>query len=326
MDTYVPSKNRYQGMKYNRIGNSGLKSPAISAGLWHHFGETDVFATCREIICRSFDLGITHFDLANNYGNPPGSSEEIFGKILRTELNGYRDEILISTKAGYDMWEGPYGEWGSKKHLVASIDQSLKRLGLEYVDIFYSHRFDPETPLEETMETLNLFVRQGKTLYVGISNYDLDNTRKAVRILKESGTPCLIHQPGYSMFNRWIEDGLQEFLCEEGIGLITFQPMQRGLLTNTYLNGIPAGSAESLAEIGITEQRVARARKLNNIAGKRGQSLAQMAIAWALRSDQVSSVLVGAEKVSHIEDNIAALNNLEFTTEELNQIDSILNS
>ena len=325
MDTYVPSKNRYQGMKYNRIGNSGLKSSVISAGLWQHFGETDAFATCREIICRSFDLGITHFDLANNYGNPPGSSEEIFGKILRTQLNGYRDEILISTKAGYDMWEGPYGEWGSKKHLVASIDQSLKRLGLEYVDIFYSHRFDPETPLEETMGTLDLFVRQGKTLYVGLSNYDLENTRKAVGILKKSGTPCLIHQPGYSMFNRWIEDGLQEFLCVEGIGLITFQPMQRGLLTNTYLSGIPAGRAESLAEIGITEQRVAKARKLNNIAVKRSQSLSQMAIAWALRSGKVSSVLVGAEKVSHMEENIAALNNLEFTAEELNQIDSIIN-
>lgn len=326
MSTYVPDKNRYQGMKYNRVGNSGLKLPAISAGLWQHFGETDVYATCRDIICRSFDLGITHFDLANNYGNPAGSSEEIFGKILRTQLRGYRDQLLITTKAGYDMWEGPYGEWGSKKYLVASMDQSLQRLGVDYVDMFYSHRFDPETPLEETMKTLDLFVRQGKALYVGISNYDLENTKKAVKILKELGTPCLIHQPSYSMFNRWIEDGLQEFLSEEGIGLITFQPMQRGLITNTYLNGIPADRATSLAEIGITEPRVAKARLLNEIAEQRGQSLAQMAIAWVLRNGKVASVLVGAEKVSHIEDNIAALNNLEFTSEELNRIDSILKS
>jgi len=323
MTNYVPDKNRYQGMKYNRVGNSGLKLPAISAGLWQHFGETNVYATCRDIICRSFDLGITHFDLANNYGNPPGSSEEIFGKILRTQLQGYRDEILVTTKAGYDMWEGPYGEWGSKKYLVASMDQSLKRLGLDYVDMFYSHRFDPETPLEETMATLDLFVRQGKALYVGISNYDLENTKKAVKILKELGTPCLIHQPSYSMFNRWIENGLQEYLTEEGIGCITFQPMQRGLITNTYLNGIPADRVVSLAEIGITEERVAKARKLNEIAIQRQQNLAQMAIAWVLRSGRVSSVLVGAEKVEHIEDNIAALNNLHFSDEELKLIDAI---
>lgn len=324
MNNYIPNKNRYQSMKYNRVGKSGLKLPAISAGLWQHFGETDVYATCRDIICRSFDLGITHFDLANNYGNPPGSSEEIFGKVLSTQLNDYRDEILITTKAGYNMWEGPYGEWGSKKYLVASMDQSLKRLGVDYVDMFYSHRFDPDTPLEETMRTLDLFVRQGKALYVGVSNYDLENTKKAVKILKELGTPCLIHQPSYSMFNRWIEDGLQDFLVEEGIGMITFQPMQRGLITNTYLDGIPADRAASLAEIGITEPRVAKARKLNEIAVKRGQSLAQMAIAWVLRNGKVSSVLVGAEKVAHIEDNIAALNNLEFSIEELNQIDAIL--
>ena len=324
MSDYIPDKNRYQGMKYNRVGNSGLILPAISVGLWQHFGETNIYTTCRDIICRSFDLGVTHFDLANNYGIPAGSSEEIFGKILRTQLHGYRDEILITTKAGYDMWKGPYGEWGSKKHLVASIDQSLKRLGVDYVDLFYSHRLDPETPLEETMRTLDLFVRQGKALYAGISNYDLESTKKAVTILKELGTPCLIHQPSYSMFNRWIEEGLQDFLNEEGIGLITFQPMQRGLITNTYLNGIPADKAESLAEIGITEPRVKKARKLNDIAINRGQSLAQMAIAWVLRNGKVSSVLVGAEKVSHIEDNIAALNNLEFSTEELNQIDSIL--
>jgi L-glyceraldehyde 3-phosphate reductase len=323
MTNYVPDKNRYQGMKYNRVGKSGLKLPAISAGLWQHFGETDVYATCRDIICRSFDLGITHFDLANNYGNPPGSSEEIFGKILRTQLHGYRDEILVTTKAGYDMWEGPYGEWGSKKYLVASMDQSLKRLGLDYVDMFYSHRFDPETPLEETMATLDLFVRQGKALYVGISNYNLENTRKAVSILKELGTPCLIHQPSYSMFNRWIEDGLQDFLSAEGIGCITFQPMQRGLITNTFLNGIPAERAQSLSEIGITEERVAKARMLNEIAIKRGQTLAQMAISWVLRNGKVTSVLVGAEKIVHIEDNIAALNNLQFSDGELKEIDLI---
>jgi L-glyceraldehyde 3-phosphate reductase len=326
MNNYYPNKNRYQGMKYNRVGNSGLKLPAISAGLWQHFGETDVYATCRDIICRSFDLGITHFDLANNYGNPPGSSEEIFGKILHTQLQGYRDEILITTKAGYDMWEGPYGEWGSKKYLVASMDQSLKRLGVEYIDIFYSHRFDSETPLEETMRTLDLFVRQGKALYVGISNYDLENTKKAVAILKESGTPCLIHQPSYSMFNRWIEDGLLEYLQKEGIGTITFQPMQRGLLTHTYLEGIPSDRSAELAGIGITEARLAKARKLNEIAIKRKQTLAQMAIAWVLREGKVNSVLVGASNVSHIEDNVAALNNLTFGREELDQIDSILKS
>jgi L-glyceraldehyde 3-phosphate reductase len=321
-----PNKNRYLEMKYNRVGKSGLRLPAISAGLWQHFGETDVYATCRDIICRSFDLGITHFDLANNYGNPPGSSEEIFGKILHTQLKDYRDEILITTKAGYDMWEGPYGEWGSKKYLVASMDQSLKRLGVDYIDIFYSHRFDPETPLEETMRTLDLFVRQGKALYVGISNYDLENTKKAVAVLKESGTPCLIHQPSYSMFNRWIEDGLLEYLQKEGIGTITFQPMQRGLLTHTYLAGIPSDRSAELAGIGITEARVAKARKLNEIAIKRKQTLAQMAIAWVLREGKVNSVLVGASNVSHIEDNVAALNNLTFGREELDQIDSILKS
>jgi L-glyceraldehyde 3-phosphate reductase len=326
MSIYIPAKNRYQSMIYNRVGRSGLKMPAISAGLWQHFGETDVYAKCRDIICRSFDLGITHFDLANNYGDPAGSAEETFGKILRTQLKGYRDEILITTKAGYDMWEGPYGEWGSKKYLVASIDQSLKRMGIDYVDIFYSHRFDPETPLEETMGALDLFVRQGKALYVGISNYDLENTKKAVDILKVLGTPCLIHQPSYSMFNRWIEGGLQDFLSNEGIGLITFQPLQRGLITNTYLNGIPAGRAESLAEIGITEPRLVKVRMLNKIAAERGQSLAQLAIAWVLRSGKVSSVLVGAEKVSHIEDNIAALNNPEFSSDELTRIDAILNA
>ena len=323
---YVANPHRYEKMVYNRVGNSGLKLPAISAGLWQHFGDTDPFDRCKNIICRAFDLGITHFDLANNYGNPPGSSEAIFGRVLNNELKSYRDEILITTKAGYDMWEGPYGEWGSKKYLVASLDQSLKRLGVDYVDIFYSHRFDPETPLEETMGTLDLMVRQGKALYVGISNYDLENTKKAVEILKKLGTPCLIHQPSYSMFNRWIEEGLKDYLTSEGIGCITFQPMQRGLITNNYLNGIPVDKAEILAEIGITEPRVAKARKLNEIAVKRGQSLAQMAVAWVLRDNQVASVLVGAEKIEHIEDNVKALENLHFTSEELKTIDAILNA
>ncbi len=321
---YTPAKDRYQEMIYNRVGKSGLKLPAISAGLWQHFGETDVYATCREIICLSFDLGITHFDLANNYGNPPGSSEEIFGKVLKTQLHGYRDEIIVATKAGYDMWEGPYGEWGSKKYLVASMDQSLKRLGLDYVDIFYSHRLDPETPLEETMSTLDLFVRQGKALYVGISNYDLENTKKAVKILKELGTPSLIHQPSYSMFNRWIEDGLQDYLAKEGIGSITFQPMQRGVLTSTFLGGIPADKAKDLAGIGITEERVVKAKKLNEIAKQRGQTLAQMAIAWVLRKNKVTSVLVGAYTVEQTKENVAALKNLNFSKEELDSIDSIL--
>ncbi|MDA3929356.1 MAG: aldo/keto reductase [Prolixibacteraceae bacterium] len=311
-------------MVYNRVGNSGLKLPAISAGLWQHFGDTDAFAKCKDIICKAFDLGITHFDLANNYGTPAGSSEEIFGRVLNNELKNYRDEIIITTKAGYDMWPGPYGEWGSKKYMVASMDQSLKRLGVDYIDVFYSHRFDPETPLEETMGALDLMVRQGKALYVGISNYDLENTKKAVGILKDLGTPCLIHQPSYSMFNRWIEDGLKDFINDSGIGLITFQPMQRGLITNAFLDGIPTERAESLAEIGITEPRVAKARKLNEIAIKRGQSLAQMAVAWVLRDNKVASVLVGADKIEHIEDNVKALENTNFTEEELMTIDTIL--
>ena len=321
--TYVPSKNRYHEMIYNRVGNSGLKLPAISLGLWQHFGETDVFASCKDIICRAFDMGITHFDLANNYGNPPGSSESIIGRVLGSGLKSYRDEILISTKAGYDMWEGPYGEWGSKKYLVASLDQSLKRLGLHYVDIFYSHRFDPETPLEETMGALDLILRQGKALYVGISNYDLENTKKAVKILKNLGTPCLIHQPSYSIFNRWIETGLQDYLKEEGIGSIVFQPLQRGALTDTFLSGIPADRVESLKQVGITEERISISKKLNEIAKQRGQTLAQMAIAWTLRGGKVTSVLVGAEKMSHLENNIEALKNLNFSKEELAQIDAI---
>jgi L-glyceraldehyde 3-phosphate reductase len=323
-NNYVANSKRYNNMVYNRVGNSGLKLPAISAGLWQHFGDTDAFAKCKDIICKAFDLGITHFDLANNYGTPAGSSEEIFGRVLNNELKNYRDEIIITTKAGYDMWPGPYGEWGSKKYMVASMDQSLKRLGVDYIDVFYSHRFDPETPLEETMGALDLMVRQGKALYVGISNYDLENTKKAVGILKDLGTPCLIHQPSYSMFNRWIEDGLKDFINDSGIGLITFQPMQRGLITNAFLDGIPTERAESLAEIGITEPRVAKARKLNEIAIKRGQSLAQMAVAWVLRDNKVASVLVGADKIEHIEDNVKALENTNFTEEELMTIDTIL--
>lgn len=324
--THHAAATRYDRMIYNRCGKSGLKLPAVSLGLWQHFGETDAYATCREIVLRAFDLGVTHFDLANNYGVPPGSSEEIFGKILHRELSGYRDEILITTKAGYDMWPGPYGEWGSKKYLVASLDQSLKRMKVDYVDMFYSHRPDPDTPLEETMGALDLIVRQGKALYAGISNYGLDMTREAVRILKNLSTPCLIHQPSYSIFNRWIEDGLQKFLKDEGIGTIVFQPLQRGLLTDAYLNGIPADRSDKLAEIGITGPRVAKARKLNAIAGKRGQTLAQMAVAWTLRGGGTTSVLVGASRVSHIEDNVAALEHTEFAEEELEEIDKIVNA
>lgn len=323
---YQASENRYRKMIYNRCGKSGLKLPAISLGLWQHFGETDVYATCKEIVLRAFDLGVTHFDLANNYGVPAGSSEEIMGKILKNELNPYRDEILITTKAGYDMWSGPYGEWGSKKYLVASLDQSLKRLGLDYVDMFYSHRPDPDTPLEETMGALDLIVRQGKALYVGISNYNLEMTIEAVSILKSLGTPCLIHQPSYSIFNRWIEAGLQKYLAEEGIGTIVFQPLQRGLLTDIFLNGIPGDKAKNLAEIGITEPRVAKARQLNEIAQKRGQTLAQMAIAWTLRGGRVTSVLVGASQVSHMLDNVAALDSLDFSQDELEKIDKIVNA
>jgi len=326
---YVPDSNRYSAMKYNRCGRSGLKLPAISLGLWHNFGGVDVFENSRAMIRRAFDLGITHFDLANNYGPPPGSAEENFGKILKLDFKGYRDEMVISTKAGYYMWPGPYGDWGSKKYLIASLDQSLKRMGLDYVDIFYSHRPDPETPLEETMSALDLAVRQGKALYVGISSYDVEQTRKAAAILRQLGTPCLIHQPSYSMFNRWIEDGLQEVLEEEGIGTIAFCPLAQGLLTNKYLNGIPANSRAAsrhgfLKADQITEEVVAKVRSLNKIAEERGQSLAQMALAWVLRGGRVTSALIGASNVSQIEENVAALDNLEFSQDELRRIDEIL--
>jgi L-glyceraldehyde 3-phosphate reductase len=321
---YVASPTRYQEMKYNRCGASGLKLPAISLGTWQHFGEADQYAVNRAIVCRAFDLGITHIDLANNYGDPAGSTEEIIGRILKTDLRDHRDELIITSKAGYGMWAGPYGEWGSKKYLVASLDQSLKRLGLEYVDIFYSHRYDPETPLEETMAALDLIVRQGKALYIGLSNYNAETTAAALKILKDLGTPCLIHQPSYSMFNRWIEDGLLDLLEREGVGSMVFQPLQRGALTSAFLGGIPAESAASLREIGITEERVAKARQLNEIAQKRGQTLAQMALAWVLRDGRVTSALVGAKTVAHVEDNVKTLENLEFAPEELAQIEAIL--
>jgi L-glyceraldehyde 3-phosphate reductase len=326
---YLPSNERYASMKYNRCGKSGLKLSAISLGLWHNFGGVDVSENARAMIRRAFDLGITHFDLANNYGPPPGSAEETFGKILKTDLSAYRDELIISTKAGYKMWEGPYGDWGSRKYLVASLDQSLKRMGLDYVDIFYSHRPDPETPIEETMAALDHIVRQGKALYVGISSYNLEQTKEASRILKELGTPCLIHQPSYSMFNRWIEGPLQSFFQEEGIGSIAFCPLAQGLLTNKYINGIPEDSRAAsktgvLKQTSVTEEVVNKIIKLNKIATARGQSMAQMALAWVLREGKVTSALIGASRVAQIEENIKALDNLEFSTEELQIIDDIL--
>jgi L-glyceraldehyde 3-phosphate reductase len=326
---FSPSDNRYSSMSYNRCGRSGLKLPAISLGLWHNFGGVDDFENGRAMIHRAFDLGITHFDLANNYGPPPGSAEANFGKILKQDLAGYRDELVISTKAGWGMWDGPYGNWGSRKYLIASLDQSLRRLGLEYVDIFYHHRPDSETPLEETMSALDQVVRQGKALYAGISSYKPDQTRQATRILRELGTPCLIHQPSYSMFNRWIEDGLLTVLEDEGIGCIVFSPLAQGLLTDRYLSGIPKDSRAAkphsfLKPEQVTEEKLAKVHKLNEIAQARGESLAQMAIAWVLRHTAVTSALIGASKVSQIEDGVAALKNVQFTTEELQAIERIL--
>ena len=327
--TYVPSNERYGSMKYNRCGKSGLKLPAISLGLWQNFGGINVFENGRTLVRRAFDLGITHFDLANNYGPPPGSAEETFGKIMTLDLYSYRDELIISTKAGYGMWEGPYGDFGSKKYLVSSLDQSLKRMNLEYVDIFYHHRPDPETPLEETMSALDLIVRQGKALYVGVSNYPADMTRKAAAILKNLGTPFILHQPSYSILNRWIEDGLQNVLQEEGIGSIAFCPLAQGLLTSRYLSDIPsdsraAGPVGFLKAQDITEDKLNKIRLLNKIAAERGQSLAQMALAWVLREGRVTSALIGASKISQIDENVAALNNLEFSKEELSKIDEIV--
>ena len=327
--TYLPADTRYDRMRYNRCGRSGLKLPLISLGLWHNFGGVDTLENARAMIRRAFDLGITHFDLANNYGPPPGSAEETFGQILRQELGAYRDELIISTKAGYRMWSGPYGEWGSRKYLVASLDQSLKRMGLDYVDIFYSHRPDPETPLAETMGALDFIVRSGRALYAGISSYKPDQTRQAIQMLRELGTPCLIHQPSYNMFNRWVEDGLLSVLGEEGVGCIVFSPLAQGLLTNKYLAGIPEDSRAArphtfLRPENVTEARVAQVRRLNQIAEARGQTMAQLAIAWVLRHPQVASALVGASRPGQIEDVVAVQQNLAFTPEELQAIDEIL--
>lgn len=327
--SYIPDSERYKAMKYNRCGKSGLKLPAISLGLWHNFGGVTLFETSRAMVRKAFDLGITHFDLANNYGPPAGSAEENFGRILKEDFRSYRDEMIISTKAGYYMWPGPYGEWGSKKYLVSSLDQSLMRMNLDYVDIFYHHRPDPDTPLEETMRALDLIVRQGKALYVGLSNYRPKEAKAAIRILKELGTPCLIHQPRYSMFDRWVEDGLLDILQEEGVGCIAFSPLAKGILTDRYLNGIPEDSRAASQSIflkpdDITEEVLEKIKKLNSIANNRGQKLAQMALAWILRDERVTSVLIGASKVMQIEECVAATNNLNFTKEELEMIDEIL--
>ncbi|WP_163100185.1 L-glyceraldehyde 3-phosphate reductase [Peribacillus alkalitolerans] len=326
---YQASGQRYQEMQYQRCGNSGLKLPAISLGLWHNFGSVNSYENMKSLIFRSFDLGITHFDLANNYGPVPGSAEENFGKILHHEMKIYRDEMIISTKAGYTMWDGPYGDWGSKKYLVSSLDQSLKRMGLEYVDIFYHHRPDPETPMEETMAALDLIVRQGKALYVGISNYSAEQTAIAVEILNKLGTPLLIHQPSYSMFNRWIEDGLQDVLEKSCVGSIAFSPLAQGMLTGRYLKGIPADSRAGrpntfLQSERITESVLEKVKDLNSIAVEREQSLAQMALAWVLREGKVTSAIIGASRADQIEENVKALNNRTFTQDELNRIDSIL--
>jgi L-glyceraldehyde 3-phosphate reductase len=312
-------------MQYRRTGRSGLKLPAISLGLWQNFGDNAPFDRQRAIVRRAFELGITHIDLANNYGPPYGSAEENFGRLLAKDLAGHRDELVISTKAGYDMWPGPYGEWGSRKYLLASLDQSLKRMGLEYVDIFYSHRFDPETPLEETMGALDTAVRQGKALYVGISSYSAQRTREAVAILRRLGTPLLIHQPSYSMLNRWIEPDLVAVLKEEGVGCIVFSPLAQGLLTDRYLTGVPEGSRAShpgsMRPEMLTEENLAKVRALNEIANRRGQTLAQMAIAWVLRDPVVTSALVGASSVEQLEQNVAALDKLELSPDELKEID-----
>jgi len=326
---HIASEQRYDTMIYRRCGKSGLKLPAISLGLWHNFGGVDPFANGRAMVRRAFDLGITHFDLANNYGPPPGSAETDFGKILRLDLMPYRDELIISSKAGYTMWPGPYGDWGSRKYLLASLDQSLKRMGLEYVDIFYSHRPDPDTPLEETMGALDRAVRSGKALYAGISNYDAKQTAAAAKILRALGTPCLIHQPKYSMFQRWVEDGLLKVLSNEGIGGIAFCPLAQGLLTDRYLKGIPKGSRASkphgfLKKQDIDEFRLGQVRALNSVAAERGQTLAQMALAWVLRDTRMTSALIGASRVEQIEQNVAALANLAFAADELQKIDAIL--
>ncbi len=326
---YKASDDKYQQMTYARCGRSGLKLPKVSLGLWHNFGGVEPLEKGRAILRRAFDVGITHFDLANNYGPPPGSAEENFGIIFKQDFSPYRDELIISTKAGYYMWEGPYGDWGSRKYLVSSVDQSLKRMGLEYVDIFYSHRYDPETPLEETMGALDHIVRQGKALYAGISNYPADKTKDALQILKELGTPCLIHQAKYSMFERWVEGGLLDVLGNQGVGCIAFSPLAQGLLTNKYLKGIPEDSRAGrsygfLTQEEITDEIINKVSKLNDIAVNRGQTLAQMALAWVLRDDRVTSVLIGASSEAQINDGIKCMENLSFSEKELNNIDQII--
>ncbi|MGE5072487.1 MAG: L-glyceraldehyde 3-phosphate reductase [Anaerolineae bacterium] len=327
---YIAAPNRYDSMVYNRTGRSGLKLPAISLGWWYNFGSRyDTLENGREIARRAFDMGVTHFDLANNYGPPPGSAEETFGRLYREDFHPYRDELVVSTKAGYDMWAGPYGEWGSRKYMLASLDQSLKRMGLDYVDIFYSHRFDPDTPLEETMGALDTAVKQGKALYAGVSSYNPEQTRRAAHILRQMGTPCLIHQPSYNMFDRWIEGGLLDVLAEEGVGCIVFSPLAQGQLTDRYLNGIPSGARATKTErVWLTpkdvEENLPKVKKLNELAMQRGQSLAQMAIAWVLRQPLVTSALIGASSVQQLDNNLATLNNLHFNDDELRQIESIL--
>lgn len=325
---YQASKTRYENMKYMKCGKSGLKMPRVALGLWHNFGSVDSLENQRKLLFAAFDKGITHFDLANNYGPIPGSAEENFGRILKSDLMPYRDELLISTKAGYTMWEGPYGDWGSRKYLLASLDQSLKRMDLDYVDIFYHHRPDPNTPLEETMGALSHAVKSGKALYVGLSNYRPEETRKAAQILRANGTPCLIHQPKYNMFDRWVENGLLNVLEEEGIGSIAFCPLAQGLLTNKYLNGIPENSRATrnvfLKEKDITEELLTKVEALNEIAIGRGQSLAQMALSWVLREEKVTTVLIGASKVSQIEENVEIIDKLSFEEDEIAAIESIL--
>jgi len=329
--SYIPNAERYNNMQYTRCGNSGILLPKISLGLWHNFGGVDVYENAKNMVLKAFDLGITHFDLANNYGPPPGSAETNFGYILKEELKAYRDELIITSKAGYLMWPGPYGEWGSKKYLIASCDQSLKRMGLEYVDIFYSHRPDPNTPLEETMMALNQIVKSGKALYAGISSYSPEESQKAIDILKSLGTPCLVHQPSYSMFNRWIEDGLLDTLEKNGVGSVVFSPLFQGLLTDKYLNEIPEDSRVAkphgfLKASDLTTDKIKKVKALNEIALKRGQKLSQMALAWVLRDNRVTSVIIGASKISHITDAVNAQTNLHFTSEELVLIENILNN
>ncbi|EOC1309582.1 L-glyceraldehyde 3-phosphate reductase [Cronobacter dublinensis] len=326
---YQADPARYTTMEYRRCGRSGLKLPAISLGLWHNFGDATRVDTSRQLLRRAFDLGITHFDLANNYGPPPGSAESHFGRILKEDFVAYRDELIISTKAGYTMWDGPYGDWGSRKYLISSLDQSLRRMGLEYVDIFYHHRPDPETPLEETMRALDQIVRQGKALYVGISNYPADRAREAIDLLAELGTPCVIHQPKYSMFERWVEDGLLELLQEKGVGSIAFSPLAGGQLTDRYLNGIPADSRAAsgsrfLNPDQITDAKLEKVRQLNALAAQRGQKLSQMALAWVLRDEKVTSVLIGASKTSQIDDAVGMLAKRDFSAQERAAIEAIL--